>query len=278
MAEFASRGIPGRLRCISTQTRYDRTGRTYSYTRRPDPRIAAVINGALRSMTTIANIGAGTGSYEPTGTVIAVEPSSVMIAQRPPGSAPAVQAVAEHLPIRSHAVDAALAVLTVHHWSDLERGIAEMSRVARRRVVILTWDHNVFRRFWLVREYLPAAAQTDADLAVPVMKIAALLGDPTILPVPVPHDCVDGFGGAYWRRPHAYLNPAVQAGMSLFALTPKPSLSEGLSRLSADVASGEWDRQHRDLLDRQHLDLGYRLLVGAAGVRRRGRSGRGSTE
>ncbi|WP_422227271.1 class I SAM-dependent methyltransferase [Mycobacterium sp.] len=278
MAEFASRGIPGRLRCISTQTRYDRTGRTYSYTRRPDPRIAAAINGALRGMATVANIGAGTGSYEPTGTVIAVEPSRVMIAQRPPGSAPAVQAVAEQLPISSHAVDAALAVLTVNHWSDLERGIAEMSRIARRRVVILTWDHDVFRQFWLMREYLPAAAQTDADLAVPLMKLVALLDEPTIIPIPVPHDCVDGFGGAYWRRPHAYLDSAVQAGMSVFALTPKSSVSEGLSRLRADLSSGEWDRQHRDLFDRQHLDLGYRLLVGTVGVRRRGRSGRGSTE
>jgi SAM-dependent methyltransferase len=242
--------------------RYDRAGRTYSYTRRPDPRIAALMNDVLRDMATIANIGAGTGSYEPSGTVIAVEPSPVMIAQRPSGSAPAVQAVAEQLRIRSHAVDAALAVPTVHHWSDLDHGVAEMARIARHRVVILTWDHNVFRQFWLVREYLPAAAQTDADLAVPVMKIAALLDEPTIIPVPVPRDCVDGFGGAFWRRPHAYLDPAVQAGMSLFALTPKPSLSEGLSRLSADLASGEWDRRHRELLDSEYLDLGYRLLVG----------------
>jgi SAM-dependent methyltransferase len=242
--------------------RYDQTGQTYSHTRRPDPRVADFINGALRDMATVANIGAGTGSYEPTGTVIAVEPSRVMIAQRPPGSAPAVQGVAEHLPVRSNAVDAALAVLTVHHWSDLEDGVAEMSRIARRRVVILTWDHNIFQRFWLMSEYLPAAAQTDADLAIPIDKLIALLDQPTIIPVPVPHDCVDGFGGAYWRRPHAYLDPAVQAGMSMLALTPKFSLSEGLSRLRADLASGEWDRQHRDLLDRQSLDLGYRLLVG----------------
>ena len=184
-----------------------------------------------------------------------------MNAQRPPGSAPAVQAVAERLPIRSKAVDAALAVLTVHHWSDLDHGVAEMLRIARRRVVIFTWDHNVFRQFWLLREYLPAAAQSGADLAVPITKLTSLLGDPTIVPVPVPHDCVDGFGGAYWRRPQAYLNPTVQAGMSLFALTPKPALREGLSRLRADLASGEWNRQHQDLLHSQQLDLGYRLLI-----------------
>jgi SAM-dependent methyltransferase len=184
-----------------------------------------------------------------------------MIAQRPPGSAPAVQATAEQLPIRTKAVDAALALLTVHHWSDLDRGVAEMLRIARRRVVIFTWDHNVFRRFWLVRDYLPAAAETDSRLAVPITKLTSLLGDPTVLPVPVPHDCVDGFGGAYWRRPHAYLDPTVRAGMSLFALTPNPDLRQGVSQLRADLVSGEWDRQHRDLLNQQQLDLGYRLLI-----------------
>jgi SAM-dependent methyltransferase len=252
--------MPGPLFGRGVQVRYDRTGQTYSRTRRPDPRIAAVIDEALRGAATVANIGAGTGSYEPARTVISVEPSRVMIAQRPPRCAPAVQAVAEHLPIRSNAVDAALAVLTVHHWSALDHGVAEMLRIARRRVVIFTWDHTVFRRFWLLREYLPAAAQTDADLAVPITKLTSLLGDPTIVPVPVPHDCVDGFGGAYWRRPHAYLDQTVQAGMSLISMTPKPALREGLSRLRADLASGEWDRRHQDLLDSPQLDLGYRLL------------------
>jgi SAM-dependent methyltransferase len=241
--------------------RYDRTGRTYSRTRHADPRVAAVIDEALLGMTSVANIGPGAGSYEPAHTVVAVEPSRVMIAQRPPGSAPAVQAVAERLPIRSNAVDAALAVLTVHHWGDLAQGVAEMRRIARRRVVVLTWDHDLFRRFWLVDEYLPAAAQTDADLAVPIAKLVWMLGDPRIIPVPVPHDCVDGFGGAYWRRPDAYLDPVVQAGMSMLAMTPTPELQQGLSRLRADLGSGAWDRQHRDLLDKEQLDLGYRLLV-----------------
>lgn len=243
------------------QLRYDRTGRDYARTRRADPRVAAMIDDALGGMATVANIGAGTGSYEPARTVVAIEPSRVMIAQRPRDGAPAVQGIAEQLPIRSDAVDAALAVLTVHHWGDLARGVAEMRRIARRRMVVFTWDHTLFRRFWLVSDYLPAAAQTDAELAVPIAKLVSLLGDPRIIPVPVPHDCVDGFGGAYWRRPHAYLDPVIQAGMSLFALTSKAALQQGLSRLRADLDSGVWDRRHEDLLDGKQLDLGYRLLV-----------------
>ncbi|WP_107656079.1 class I SAM-dependent methyltransferase [Nocardia suismassiliense] len=242
-------------------TVYDATGRTYALTRRPDPRIAEAIGVALDGMASVVNVGAGTGSYEPGRTVLAVEPSRVMIAQRPVGAAPAVRAVAECLPVGSGAVDAALAVLTIHHWGDLEQGVAEMVRVARRRVAILTWDHAVFREFWLVRDYLPAAAVTDARLAVSLGRLTGLLEDPEVQVVPVPHDCVDGFGGAYWRRPEAYLDETVQAGMSMLALTPKPMLQQGLSRLKEDLETGAWQTRYADLLERPHLDLGYRLVT-----------------
>jgi SAM-dependent methyltransferase len=212
-------------------------------------------------MATIANIGAGTGSYEPSNTVVAVEPSTVMIRQRRGGAAPVVRAVAEHLPICANAVDAALAVLTVHHWSDVDAGVAEMIRVARRRIVILTWDHTVFRQFWLLREYLPAAAEMDMRLAVPITKLLSLLDNASVQKVPIPYDCADGFGGAYWRRPHAYLDAEVRAGISMFALMAEPQLREGLSRLGSDLATGAWTDRHADLLDKPQLDLGYRLVV-----------------
>ena len=244
-----------------SQHRYDETGRTYASTRQPDPRIAAAINTSLTGMASVANIGAGTGSYEPAETVIAIEPSRVMINQRPTDAAPAVQAIAEHLPLRSDSVDAAVAILTVHHWQDLERGLAEMIRIARRRVVILTWDHDTFEDFWLLRDYLPASAATDAQLAVPISMLVSVLGDATVIPIAVPHDCTDGFGGAYWRRPRAYLDETARAGMSLCALTPKDRLAEGLSRLASDLNTGDWAVKNAHLLDLPELDLGYRLVV-----------------
>lgn len=244
-----------------SQHLYDETGLTYASTRQPDPRIAAAINSVLAGMTSVANIGAGTGSYEPAETVIAIEPSRVMIDQRSTDAAPAAQAVAEYLPLRCNSVDAAVAVLTVHHWQDLERGIAEMVRIARRRVVILTWDHGTFKDFWLLRDYLPAAAATDAQLAVPISTLASLLGNATVLPIPVPHNCTDGFGGAYWRRPRAYFDETVRAGMSLCTLTPNHQLEEGLSRLATDLNTGDWALKYAHLLDLPELDLGYRLLV-----------------
>jgi SAM-dependent methyltransferase len=240
---------------------YDRSGVTYSLSRRTDLRIAAAIEGALHESASVANIGAGTGSYEPPQTVVAVEPSEVMIAQRGPNAAPAVRAIAEHLPIRSKAVDSALAVLTVHHWANLKRGLEELVRIAQRRVVIFTWDHRVFQEFWLVRDYLPAAARTDRRLAVPMERFGEVLGEVSISPVLVPHDCMDGFGAAFWRRPQAYLDDTVQAGMSLFALTPQAELTEGLERLRGDLADGSWAKRYASLLGETTFDAGYRLVV-----------------
>ncbi|WP_328551574.1 MULTISPECIES: methyltransferase domain-containing protein [unclassified Streptomyces] len=241
---------------------YDTLGATYGRTRQPDPRITAQIHAALGDAVDVINVGAGTGSYEPPRTVLAVEPSRIMLAQRPPGSAPAVRAVAEQLPVRDNAADAVMALLTVHHWSDLAAGIAELRRVARRRIVILTWDQQIFReKFWLVRDYLPQAAAFDDTRAVPIDRLAALLGGARQEPVHVPHDCTDGFGAAYWRRPHAYLDPQVRAGISMFAQAGADALAPGLAALTDDLATGRWHRRHADLLALDTIDVGYRLLV-----------------
>jgi SAM-dependent methyltransferase len=243
---------------------YDDLGQTYTATRRADARIAARIAAAIGDATDVVNVGAGAGSYEPLTTVLAVEPSQIMIGQRPRTASPAVQAVAERLPLRDDCADAALAVLTIHHWTDVEAGIAEMRRVARRRVVIMTWDPTKMGTdFWLLADYLPEARQADAELAVPIEWLVTLLEEPVITPVPVPHDCADGFGAAYWRRPEAYLDPAVRAGMSLLARA-NPATLRGLDRLAADLSSGRWHDKHADLLDREELDLGYLLITASA--------------
>ncbi|HTJ36318.1 MAG TPA: methyltransferase domain-containing protein [Dactylosporangium sp.] len=240
---------------------YDAIGTTYTTTRRPDHRIGAQIAAALGDARSVINVGAGAGSYEPPQTVLAVEPSAVMIGQRPAGSARVVQARAEALPVADDAADAVMALLTVHHWADLEAGIAELRRVARRRIVILTWDQPAFRRFWLVNEYLPQAAAFDDTRAVPVRQLCELLGGARVEPVPVPHDCTDGFGAAYWRRPEAYLDPAVRAGISMLAQVGDAALRPGLERLAADLRDGRWHERHRDLVRREDFDAGYRLVV-----------------
>jgi SAM-dependent methyltransferase len=253
---------PSSRRCHDpTMTAYDQIGRNYRTTRRADPRIAAQVAAALAGMTSVVNVGAGTGSYEPAATVVAVEPSSIMIAQRPDGSGPCVRGTAEALSLRDGSVDAALAVLTVHHWTDVEAGIAELRRVARKRIVILTWDQSVFREFWLVREYLPAAAAVSGGHEVPVARLVELLSGARVEPVLVPHDCTDGFGAAFWRRPEAYLDPEVRAGISMLAQADPRDLVNGLSALAADLDSGAWHERHHELLTLDRLDAGYRLIV-----------------
>ncbi len=243
-------------------TIYDTIGRTYSTTRRPDPRIAAQFERHLAGAATVINVGAGAGSYEPPHTVLAVEPSAVMIAQRPAGSAPAVQARAESIPIADGAADAVMALLTVHHWTDLEAGIDELRRIARRRVVIFTWDQSVFReRFWLVSDYLPAAAAFDDRRAVAIEHLVELLPGARVEAVPVPHDCTDGFAAAYWRRPEIYLDPVARAGISLLVQTDADAVRTGISRLADDLSTGRWHERYADLLDRDAIDVGYRLVI-----------------
>ena len=242
--------------------RYDAIGRTYTATRGTDPRIAARIWDALGDARTVVNVGAGTGSYEPPDRdVTAVEPSAVMIAQRPPGAAPAVQASAEALPFADASYDAAMAVLTIHHWSDLRAGCAELRRVARDRVVVFSWDPTYVGRMWLGPEYFPQYSREDAEGFPSLAEQAAALGAEAEV-VPIPWDCRDGFFSAFWRRPEAYLDPAVRAGISTLAKRSEDELAEGLARLRADLESGAWARRHADLLERDELDLGLRLLVG----------------
>lgn len=241
---------------------YDQIGQTYAAHRSVEPRLAAPLWDALGPARTVLNVGAGTGSYEPPDrSVVAVEPSAVMIAQRAHGAAPVVQARGESLPFADVSFDAVLAVLTLHHWTDVRRGLAECARVARSRVVILTWD-PVSEGFWLVRDYFPDLLSIDRVLFPPIATIADALGEIVVHPVPIPADCIDGFLGAFWRRPDAYLDPAVRSGMSSFSRII--DVESRIERLSDDLASGAWQQQHGALLRQDELDMGYRLVIAHA--------------
>jgi SAM-dependent methyltransferase len=239
--------------------KYDTIGLTYARTRGTDPRIAEAIWEALGEARTVVNVGAGTGNYEPPGRdVCAVEPSAVMIAQRPPDAARVVQASAEALPFEDDSFDAAMAVLTLHHWSDWRGGVDELRRVARR-VVLLSWDPSFARRTWLAG-YFPFVAEEETTFPSLADQAGALRAT-RVTAVPVPHDCRDGFYNAFWRRPRAYLDPEVRAGISVLAARTPEEVEPGLERLRADLESGAWAERHAELLEREALDLGYRLLV-----------------
>ncbi len=240
---------------------YDAIGVGYRDFRRPDPRLETAIIRALNPAETVVNVGAGTGSYEPSDrSVVAVEPAMTMIRQRRPGSAPVVQASATELPFRDDGFAAALAILTVHHWPDQARGLDEMARVARRRVVVVTWDPST-SGFWLTDDYFPEIFEIDRPLFPSIEDFRRALGRVEVHPLPIPHDCVDGFLGAYWRRPHAYLDAGVRSAISTFAKLH--DLGRGLDRLRRDLEDGSWARRYGDLLDQPEIDLGYRIVIAA---------------
>jgi SAM-dependent methyltransferase len=241
---------------------YDAIGAAYTVTRRTDPRIAARVWAALGDARTVLNVGAGTGSYEPPGRdVIAVEPSTVMRAQRPADAAPCVAAVAESLPFGDGSFDAAMAFATLHHWQDPIAGLREMRRVARR-VVVFTHDSSDAawrRRFWLTRDYLPEVA--DLVAGRPSLTEQARAIGARIESVPIPWDCVDGFFEAYWRRPEAYLDDRVRRGVSVWTKVGPDAERRAIRSLRDDLSSGRWVERNRDLVALDTAELGLRLLV-----------------
>ncbi len=243
-----------------SEAAYDRIGVGYSAVRRPDVRIAARVEAALGDAESVLNVGAGAGSYEPAArTVTAVEPSRTMIEQRPSGAAPVVHASAEELPFDEDSFDAAMATITIQHWQDVRRGLAEMKRVARRRVVVLTFDGPLAGELWLC-DYFPGALTYHASAMPSIESLIARLPGATVEAVPIPRDCADGFFIAIWGRPEMHLDPEVRRASSVWHQLPEDEVELGLARLEADLESGRWDERHGHLRDLPELDVGLRLL------------------
>ena len=217
-----------------------------------------MIGRALGTAETVLNVGAGAGSYEPADRkVTAIEPSMEMIRQRGASAAPVVQGCAEDLPFDDNSFDASMAVLTVHHWADKEKGLKEMRRVTRGPVVLLTYDPS-HRGFWLA-DYIPELVALDEEQMPRMTDYEEWIGPVEISPVPIPHDCTDGFLCAYWRRPAAYLDPRIRAAMSSFWAVG--NVSEGLRKLASDLDTGAWAQRHSNLLNLDECDFGYRLVT-----------------
>jgi SAM-dependent methyltransferase len=253
----------------SSTPRYDTIGLGYIAHRKADPRWEAQIHEQLGDGRVVVNVGAGTGNYEPPDrAVVAVEPSTVMVSQRATDAAPAVRASGSALPVASDSADVSMAILTMHHWDDWSVGLAELCRVAPRRVV-LTMDFEMHASFWFLEDYVPEVGEATRILEPTYESVAEVIGADartcSVLTLLVPRDMEDGVLGAYWCRPEAYLDPAVRANCSGLALADPAVVARGVAALEADLSSGEWQRRHADLADLPAIDLGYRLVVADAG-------------
>jgi ubiquinone/menaquinone biosynthesis C-methylase UbiE len=240
---------------------YDSVGLSYTDFRRADPRIEERIWAALGDARSVVNVGAGSGSYEPRDReVIAVEPSPVMIAQRPAGAAAAIEGVAEALPLDDKSVDAAMGIFTIHHWNDLAAGLVEMRRVARERIVLATIDAEVNAEIWTLAEYFPEAMRAEEEKMPTMRALEALLPGAEIEAVPMPGRCQDEFTSALWDRPEMFLDPAVLRSSSLWHSLPPEAIERGQQRLRADLESGRWDKRFGHLRTLPKLDIGLRLI------------------
>ncbi len=241
---------------------YEQQGAGYALQRRADPRIEALVHDALGEARSVVNVGAGTGSYEPTDRqVIAIEPSETMRAQRPPHLSRAIDAVAENLPLADDSVDAGMATVTIHQWSDLQRGLAELRRVARGPVVILTFDGDALDRFWLA-EYVPELIAAERRRYPAIESIRAALGGTSrVVPISVAIDCTDGFTEAYYARPERFLDPLVRKAQSAWSFVAPEIAEQRLARLASDLETGAWDERYADFRRRPVFESSLRLIV-----------------
>jgi SAM-dependent methyltransferase len=239
---------------------YGQIGGAYSRYRQPDPRIAAQIHQALGDARRILNVGAGAGSYEPIDRdVTPVEPSAKMRAQRPPNLAAAVDATAERLPFPDGTFDAAMTTFSVHQWNDLEAGLAEMRRVTRGPIAVLTCDPAKLRRFWL-NDYAPEVLDTEARRYPSLERLTSALSEATVHPVPIPLDCADGFNEAYYGRPEALLDPEARLSCSAWSFVGPADVERSVNSLRRDLADGTWDAHHGHLRTQPTFD-GALILV-----------------
>lgn len=251
--------------------RYDEIGTQYAATRREDTRIAARIHAALAGARTIVNVGAGAGSYEPRDRhVIPVEPSEVMIAQRDPSLPPAIRGGASPLPLADQSVDAAMAILTIHHWDDdQEQGVREMRRVARGPVVILTLDPEVSARMWLMADYLPEVAELDRHTFPALETLAQWLNTKVdVREVPISRDTPDWMLGSFWAHPERVLDAQARNSTSGFARMAPEVVTRVVEAVGRDLQEGTWDARHGHLRKLDEYDAGLRLLVSNAEPRR----------
>ena len=251
---------------MSPRVDYERHGRTYARHRRADPRIAARIHAALGDARTVLNVGAGTGSYEPSDRwLLAVEPSAAMRAQRPASAVPAIAARAEALPFDDGAVDAAMACVTIHHWEPPEAGLAELRRVARGPVVIFTFELDDLPAWQ--QELLREGLIKERPRFPAIERIAAALGGRThVERIPTPWDCTDGFFEAFWRRPEQLLDPGIRSAQSMWRLLDPGAERTIVERLAAALESGAWDSEHGHLRKQDSFDGALRLVVSQAPV------------
>ena len=247
---------------IAGDVDYSIHGVGYAQQRKTDPRIATLVHDALGNARTVLNVGAGAGSYEPLDRhVIAIEPSTTMRAQRPAHLAPAIHGVAESLPLDDQSIDASMAMTTIHQWKDFRRGVEELKRVTRGPIVILTFDGSVLSQFWLTR-YAPELMAAEEPRYPAVQSIVDCLGGPTsILTVPIPIDCTDGFMEAFYARPERLLDPAVRRSQSSWTFISEKQQTDSIDMLREEIESGAWDGQFGSLRVQPFFEGSLKLIT-----------------
>lgn len=242
---------------------YDQSGQKYSKHRQTEPEIEARIKKVLGDAKTVLNVGAGAGSYEPIDRyVVAVEPSAEMRKQRLENNKiPAINAKGETLPFDDAAFDVAMAMITIHHWPNMEKGIKELCRLAKQKVIIMTFDPDALDTFWNAN-YFPELIEVEkARYPTIDFIVKALNGNCEVINIPIPLNCKDGFQEAFYGRPEGFLKKEVRLAQSAWGFLSDELQEQLVKRLAIDLQSGAWDKKYGHLRTQASFEGALRLVV-----------------
>ena len=252
---------------------FDKIGGTYNRTRSADKRIVSELVRllGLQKGTTIADVGAGTGNYSiamaKAGYKIkAIEPSTAMISHSLQDlDVEWLVGCAENIPLRTGSVDAAISILALAHFSDIEHSFSEMARISNNGpIVIFSFDPEIGKRTWMY-DYFPFFWDLFSDIPT-AKEMVNILGrytnlTPQIIPFELPSDLTDNFAAAAWKNPHLYLEPEYRNNISSFRMTDPQIVDKSVKQLASDLESGRWNQLYGNVQHLDKYDAGYFFIL-----------------
>jgi ubiquinone/menaquinone biosynthesis C-methylase UbiE len=251
---------------------YDTIGENYNENRAADPHILRNIVELLdlQQGSLIADIGAGTGNYSNALAdlgyrVTAIEPSKVMCNQAKPHKKVSwLESTAESIPLKDNSVNGIIAILCIHHFSNLVNAAKEFHRICPGGpVVVLTYDPRKGNKFWF-NEYFPEIYKQEFEYFPAIDEVADILADrewkTIVRDFPLPHDLADKNMHSGWNRPEIYFSEQMRLNTSGFARAQKSEVEKGLSRLKQDLNSGFWDAKYGYLRQQTELKTGFMFI------------------
>ncbi|MFN2430472.1 MAG: class I SAM-dependent methyltransferase [Cryomorphaceae bacterium] len=255
--------------------KYDKIGTDYNSTRRADPYLTRKLIEHLNPKKDglYLDIGCGTGNYthalhKKGLQLIGIDPSEKMLEQARLRNKNIDWRTgrAENIEMPDHFVDGIIGSLTIHHWTDLQKGFGELNRVLKPqgRLVLFTSTPKQMKGYWL-NHYFPKMLE-DSIVQMPDLESVEKAMTDSGFRISktekyfIQPDLTDKFLYCGKQNPELYFDRQIRNGISSFSsLANKTEVEQGLVKLRNDIDNGKI----QSIIDAYDNDSGdYLYLIG----------------